>query len=59
MITGCAEFQANSQERHERVAEMDQGLANQPRNPHKVPANPVQQDEKYTVDYLNSLVGNR
>jgi hypothetical protein len=57
LITGCAEFKANSQERHERVAKWIRDWRKACNSPQD-PSEPSATDEKQTVDYLNSLVGN-
>jgi hypothetical protein len=57
MMTGCAEFKANSQERHERVTKWIKDWR-KARNSPQDASEPSAADEKYTVDYLNSLVGN-
>ena len=57
VMSGCAELKANCQERHERVAHWfkdwwKSGNSTQDSSQASVA------DEKYTVDWLNSMVGN-
>jgi hypothetical protein len=57
VMTGCAELKANCQERHERVAHWFRDWCKSGDTIQDSDLRSVA-DEKYTVDWLNSMVGN-
>jgi hypothetical protein len=57
VTTGCAELKANCQERHERVAHWFKDWWKSG-NSTQDSSQPSVADEKCTVDWLNSMVGN-